>query len=46
MTASTKDHWVFPQGIEESLPDDAARLETLRRDLLDLYTSWGYEQRH
>jgi len=43
MTTSTKDHWVLPQGIEESLPEDAARLETLRRDLLDLYTSWGYE---
>lgn len=39
----SKDHWVLPQGIEESLPEDAARLETLRRDLLDLYASWGYE---
>jgi len=43
MTGSTKDHWVLPQGIEESLPENAARLETLRRDLLDLYASWGYE---
>jgi ATP phosphoribosyltransferase regulatory subunit len=34
---------VLPQGIEEALPEDAARLETLRRDLLDLYASWGYE---
>lgn len=39
----SKDHWVLPQGIEESLPERAARLETLRRDLLDLYLSWGYE---
>jgi len=47
MTGSNKDqpndYWVLPQGIEESLPEDAARLETLRRDLLDLYTRWGYE---
>ncbi len=47
MTGSNKnrpnDYWVLPQGIEESLPEDAARLETLRRDLLDLYASWGYE---
>lgn len=39
----SKKHWVLPQGIEEALPEDAARLETLRRDLLDLYASWGYE---
>ena len=39
----SKDHWVLPQGIEESLPEHAARLEMLRRDLLDLYASWGYE---
>lgn len=36
-------HWVLPQGIEEALPEQAERLETLRRDLLDLYSSWGYE---
>ena len=36
-------HWILPQGIEEALPEQAARLECLRRDLLDLYTSWGYE---
>jgi ATP phosphoribosyltransferase regulatory subunit len=36
-------HWILPQGIEEALPVQAARLECLRRNLLDLYTSWGYE---
>ena len=40
---NTKNHWVLPQGIEEALPEQAARLEFLRRDLLDLYSSWGYE---
>ena len=36
-------HWILPQGIEEALPEQAARLESLRRNLLDLYTSWSYE---
>jgi len=35
--------WLLPEGIEESLPPEAARIETLRRTLLDLYRSWGYE---
>lgn len=40
---SKEMHWVLPQGIEEALPEQAERLETLRRELLDLYFSWGYE---
>jgi ATP phosphoribosyltransferase regulatory subunit len=36
-------HWILPQGIEEALPEQAARLECLRRNLLDLYASWGYD---
>ena len=36
-------HWILPQGIEEALPEQAAGLECLRRNLLDLYASWGYE---
>jgi len=40
---TSKEHWVLPQGIEEALPEIAARLEILRRDLLGLYASWGYE---
>ena len=35
--------WLLPQGIEEALPADAARLESLRRGLLDMYASWGYK---
>ncbi len=37
-----EDHWLLPEGIEEILPDDAARLERLRRDVLDLFGAWGY----
>ena len=40
---STDKHWVLPQGIEEALPLQAQRLESLRRELLDLNSSWGYE---
>jgi ATP phosphoribosyltransferase regulatory subunit len=39
----SKNHWLLPQGIEETLPADAARLEALRRNLLDIYASWGYQ---
>ena len=34
--------WLLPDGINESLPNDAERLEALRRHLVDLYSTWGY----
>lgn len=37
------ERWLLPTGIEEVLPARAAELERLRRCLLDLYRSWGYE---
>lgn len=37
------DRWLLPEGIEEVLPEQAKRLEQLRRTLLDTYASWGYE---
>jgi len=40
---SVEDRWLLPEGIEEILPPAASRLETLRRRLIDLYASWGYE---
>ena len=36
-------HWLLPDGVEEMLPADARAIEGLRRRLLDLYASWGYE---
>ncbi|MBZ4194499.1 MAG: ATP phosphoribosyltransferase regulatory subunit [Candidatus Contendobacter sp.] len=39
----SEDRWLLPEGIEEILPPAAGRLERLRRALLDLYQSWGYE---
>lgn len=38
-----KERWLLPEGIDEVLPPQAARLERLRRRLLDLYAGWGYE---
>ncbi|MDX1488993.1 MAG: ATP phosphoribosyltransferase regulatory subunit, partial [Acidiferrobacterales bacterium] len=40
---SGQDRWLLPEGIEEVLPDDARRLEAMRRRILDLFYTWGYE---
>ncbi len=37
------NRWLLPEGIQEVLPDEAQRLEVLRRELLDLFALWGYE---
>ncbi|MFO8154846.1 MAG: ATP phosphoribosyltransferase regulatory subunit [Pseudomonadota bacterium] len=36
------DSWLLPEGIDEALPDEAERLEALRRTLVDLHGRWGY----
>lgn len=38
-----EERWLLPVGIEEILPPQAECIESLRRELLDLYRSWGYE---
>ena len=40
---TTVDRWQLPDGVEEVLPAQAAAVERLRRELLDLYRSWGYQ---
>lgn len=40
---ATLDRWLLPDGIEEVLPAEAARIETARRQVLDLFRNWGYE---
>lgn len=37
------NRWQLPDGVDEVLPPRADQLETLRRDVLDLYRSWGYD---
>ena len=39
----SQDRWLLPEGIEESLPDESAWLERFRRDLVDMFSTWGYE---
>ncbi|MEN8166273.1 MAG: ATP phosphoribosyltransferase regulatory subunit [Pseudomonadota bacterium] len=36
-------HWILPDGIDEVLPPQAGIIDRKRRELLDLYHSWGYE---
>ncbi|MEH3021235.1 MAG: ATP phosphoribosyltransferase regulatory subunit [Pseudomonas oryzihabitans] len=40
---ATVDRWLLPDGIEEILPPDAARIEGARRRVLELFHCWGYE---
>ncbi len=40
---SQNNTWLLPEGIDELLPPEAAQVEALRRKLLDLYQTWGYE---
>lgn len=40
---SNADRWLLPDGVEEILPGDAAAIESLRRRLVDIYRSWGYD---
>lgn len=37
------ERWLLPEGIDELLPEQAVRLEALRRRLLDTFQGWGYE---
>ncbi|NKC00230.1 MAG: ATP phosphoribosyltransferase regulatory subunit [Pseudomonadales bacterium] len=38
-----KTYWRLPRGVDELLPPDAWELEALRRKVLDLFVSWGYD---
>ncbi len=40
---SIADRWLLPDGVEDVLPPQARQLEHIRRKLLDLYHTWGYE---
>jgi ATP phosphoribosyltransferase regulatory subunit len=35
--------WLLPEHVEDVLPAEAAKIEALRRAILDLFASWGYE---
>ena len=37
------NRWLLPEGIEEILPPKAIQLEHMCREIIDLFTAWGYE---
>lgn len=39
----TDNRWRLPHGVDDLLPPEAQALESLRRRILDLFRSWGYE---
>ncbi len=40
---TSPDRWLLPEGIDEIVPPQAVHFESLRRRLLDLFGTWGYE---
>lgn len=38
-----KKKWLLPESIDDILPAEARRLELMRRRIIDLFDSWGYE---
>ena len=39
----SNNRWLLPDGIEELLPEEARSVERLRREILNVYDSWGYD---
>lgn len=40
---SITNRWLLPEGVEEILPPKAIQLEHMRRSIIDLLSTWGYE---
>ena len=36
------NNWLLPDGVDESLPEEALRIENIRRMIIDILSSWGY----
>ena len=36
-------NWLLPESLADVLPAEARRIEELRRELLDLYRTYGFE---
>jgi ATP phosphoribosyltransferase regulatory subunit len=43
MTKTDLRHWLLPEYIEDVLPAEAQHIERLRRKLLDLFRTYGYQ---
>lgn len=40
---TNEDRWLLPDGVGDLLPPEAGRVESVRRHLLDLFETWGYD---
>ena len=40
---NTSKRWLLPDGVQETLPPDAAAVERLRHDILNVFHRWGYD---
>jgi ATP phosphoribosyltransferase regulatory subunit len=43
MHSQSKNRWLLPDGVQETLPPDALAVELLRRKILQTYHLWGYD---
>ncbi len=43
MSYPSKNRWLLPDGVQETLPPDAQAVENLRRKILEIYSTWGYD---
>ncbi len=41
--STANKRWLLPDGVQETLPPDAAAVETLRHDILQVFHRWGYD---
>ena len=39
----SENRWLLPDGVQELLPPDAATVEKLRAELIELHDRWGYD---
>jgi ATP phosphoribosyltransferase regulatory subunit len=40
---TSNKRWLLPDGVQETLPPDAAAVESLRHEILQVFERWGYD---
>ncbi len=43
MAVNSNKRWLLPDGVQETLPPDAAAVEALRHEILQIFERWGYD---
>jgi len=43
LSATSNKRWLLPDGVQETLPPDAAAVEALRHEILQVFHRWGYD---